>query len=125
MLYQGVSRQMASVKGSRDSQSPGSTSSGSTGSREDSPSLSAAAMGAIQQTRTLLMSTTNTTRTVLHRVSEPRWWKSTLGSLHPLRATTSDLSIQDTNDAFNKQGCHPFYEDNVSEIYSNKVGLQK
>lgn len=119
MLYHGVSKQMA--KG-RDSESPGSTSSsGSGGSREESPSLSAAAKGAIQQTCSLLSSTTSTTRTVLHRVSEPRWWKNTLGSLHPLRSSTSDSGSLDKNDNFNRQGCHPFYDAIVSDCFSNKV----
>ncbi len=79
------------------------------------------AMGAIQQTREILTSTTKTTRSVISSMSDGKWWKKTLKSIHPARQGGYVTEWDDMNSKMEKQGTHPFYESVVENCYSNRV----
>ena len=81
------------------------------------------ARGAITQTKEILTSTTQTTKAVLSTVSDKKWWKKTLHSLQrPGRSTSFVEEERDDNNVhFEKQGCHPFYEDVMKDAYHDRV----
>ena len=80
-----------------------------------------AAKNALKQTREILTSTTKTTKAVLSSMSDGKWWRRTLNSLHPQRRMSFVQEWDDMNAAMEKQGCHPFYDGIVEKPYSNKV----
>ena len=80
---------------------------------------------AIKQTKQILTSTTKTTVAMLSSVSDGKWWRRTLASLHPARRSSfvSGPDWEDMNSSMEQQGCHPFYEEIIENAYSNKVNL--
>ena len=81
------------------------------------------ATAALKQTTQILSSTTKTTKAVLSTVADTKWWQSTIKSLkQPTKRQMSETVVYD-NDKFEKQGCHPFYEDFIQPCHPDFVSL--
>ncbi|XP_076101260.1 NBAS subunit of NRZ tethering complex-like [Mytilus galloprovincialis] len=75
------------------------------------------ATAALQHTTEILSSTTKTTKAVLSTVADTKWWQKTIKSLkQPTRRQVSETVVYD-NDKFEKQGCHPFYEEFITSSH--------
>lgn len=79
------------------------------------------ATAALKQTTQILSSTTKTTKAVLTTFADTKWWQSTIKTLkQPTKRQISETVVYD-NDKFDKQGCHPFYEDFISPCHPDIV----
>ncbi|XP_074650577.1 NBAS subunit of NRZ tethering complex-like [Tubulanus polymorphus] len=75
--------------------------------------------GALQQTKELLSTTSETTRTVLSALSDKNWWSSTLSNLTPSRVDRESGSDDQSrnNKSLELFACHPFYDDIMENAY--------
>lgn len=81
------------------------------------------ATAALQHTTEILSSTTKTTKAVLSTVADTKWWQKTIKSLkQPTRRQVSETVVYD-NDKFEKQGCHPFYEEFITSSHPDYVSF--
>lgn len=81
------------------------------------------ATAALKQTTQILSSTTKTTKAVLTTVADAKWWQSTIKTLkQPTKRQISETVVYD-NDKFEKQGCHPFYEDFINPCHPDIVSF--
>lgn len=79
------------------------------------------AKAALEQTTQILSSTTKTTKAMLSTVADTKWWQSTIKTLkQPTKRQVSETVVYE-NDTFQKQGCHPFYEDFISPGHPDVV----
>ncbi|XP_059211796.1 NBAS subunit of NRZ tethering complex [Centropristis striata] len=72
------------------------------------------------KTMEVLTTTGLTTKAVLTKVSDHRWWKESLNKLRPLQGHGAGASSQEgacENSNLQRQGCSPFYQELIDDPY--------
>ncbi|XP_055491305.1 NBAS subunit of NRZ tethering complex [Leucoraja erinacea] len=75
------------------------------------------------KTMEVLSNTSMTTKAVLHAVSDTQWWKKSLSYLRPLHDMPTKTTLQNEtglNGDLEKQGCHPFYDILIDDLFIDK-----